>query len=30
MNDRTGRKAQRIINCVAPIRICGNGGRTGT
>jgi D-glycero-alpha-D-manno-heptose-7-phosphate kinase len=30
MNDRTGRQVQRIINCVAPIRICDNGGWTDT
>jgi len=30
MNDLTGREAQRIINCVAPIRICDNGGWTDT
>jgi len=30
MNDLTGRQAQRIINCVAPIRICDNGGWTDT
>ncbi|MGB7590574.1 MAG: hypothetical protein WCD04_13910 [Terriglobia bacterium] len=30
MKDRTGRQAQRIINCVAPIRICDNGGWTDT
>jgi len=30
MDDLTGREAQRIINCVAPIRICDNGGWTDT
>jgi len=30
VNDRPGRQAQRIINCVAPIRICDNGGWTDT
>ena len=30
MNDRPDREAQRIINCVAPIRICDNGGWTDT
>jgi D-glycero-alpha-D-manno-heptose-7-phosphate kinase len=30
MNDLSGREAQRIINCVAPIRICDNGGWTDT
>jgi len=30
MNDPTTGRAQRIINCVAPIRICDNGGWTDT
>ena len=30
MNEGTGKKPQRIINCVAPIRICDNGGWTDT
>jgi D-glycero-alpha-D-manno-heptose-7-phosphate kinase len=30
MKDLTGRQALRIINCVAPIRICDNGGWTDT
>jgi D-glycero-alpha-D-manno-heptose-7-phosphate kinase len=30
MNDFTARQALRIINCVAPIRICDNGGWTDT
>jgi len=30
MNHFTDRQAQRIINCVAPIRICDNGGWTDT
>ena len=30
MNDSTGGGPQRIINCVAPIRICDNGGWTDT
>ena len=30
MNDLTGKQPQRIINCVAPIRICDNGGWTDT
>ena len=30
MDDRSGRQPQRIINCVAPIRICDNGGWTDT
>jgi D-glycero-alpha-D-manno-heptose-7-phosphate kinase len=30
MNESTGGQPQRIINCVAPIRICDNGGWTDT
>jgi D-glycero-alpha-D-manno-heptose-7-phosphate kinase len=30
MNDNTCKQPQRIINCVAPIRICDNGGWTDT
>jgi len=30
MNDLKGTQPQRIINCVAPIRICDNGGWTDT
>jgi len=30
MNDNTGVQPHRIINCVAPIRICDNGGWTDT
>jgi D-glycero-alpha-D-manno-heptose-7-phosphate kinase len=30
VNDLTGTCPQRIINCVAPIRICDNGGWTDT
>ena len=30
MNDLNGTQPQRIINCVAPIRICDNGGWTDT
>jgi D-glycero-alpha-D-manno-heptose-7-phosphate kinase len=30
MNDSTGVRPQRIINCVAPMRICDNGGWTDT
>jgi D-glycero-alpha-D-manno-heptose-7-phosphate kinase len=30
MNDNTCKHPQRIINCVAPIRICDNGGWTDT
>jgi D-glycero-alpha-D-manno-heptose-7-phosphate kinase len=30
MNDNTRKQPQRIINCVAPIRICDNGGWTDT
>ena len=30
MNDLNGTNPQRIINCVAPIRICDNGGWTDT
>jgi D-glycero-alpha-D-manno-heptose-7-phosphate kinase len=30
MGDHSGARPQRIINCVAPIRICDNGGWTDT
>ena len=30
MDDLSGQRPQRIINCVAPIRICDNGGWTDT